>query len=585
MNKILKKLLSLFVGAALTLGTIPAMGDELAASSMVYINDSPVSIQGYNIYGNNYFKLRDLAYYMSMCADDAQFDVSWDEEKKSAELVTNTPYSGEAPARSISSSLTYQESDSVILVDGKEADIKAYNVNGSNYCMLRDLAPLLGFDVVWSQEKSAVYIYDCEENAVVASHSGGVGATDLDVDGGNPRYQSVIKTALSVNDDDGTLTAVNVSSDGIHIDTYNGDYELLSSKLLQYELDRFGGVYFGEEYNFIVFGQNNPNEDDDLVTFETVKYSKDWEILGRCDYKNNNTVAPFDFGTLRMVEYNGYLYVRSCHKMYKSSDGNNHQSNITYSVNIDTMKIADSFSDVLNISYGYCSHSFNQFLAVDDGALTAVDLGDAYPRSVVLGKYTNSLKSGKFISGGSFKSLDLLEIPGSTGANCTGVCIGGFEIGSDNYIVAVNMVDFSKVTGFTSSEIIGTDTEQRDAVLLISDKDNKKTSGVKQVYLTDYSGNGKTCTQPYIVGVGEGKYMVMWEEFELREAALISSAATRQVPFYTSTKYVTVNEDGEMLEDVRSINASIGCQPVFNGEEVVWYENAKAARIFHSIEI
>ena len=82
--------------------------------------------------------------------------------------------------------------------------------------------------------------------------------------------------------------------------------------------------------------------------------------------------------------------------MYRADDGYNHQANVTIQLDMSTMKITDSFTDVLNNNYGYVSHSFNQFIKIDSDKIVAVDHGDAYPRSIVLTKYKTSVSSGKF---------------------------------------------------------------------------------------------------------------------------------------------------------------------------------------------
>ena len=200
---------------------------------------------------------------------------------------------------------------------------------------------------------------------------------------GYGNYGKVVTSYMYVNDDN-TFSVVDYSNNVINVDTYNSQtYELLKSKKITMELPLFGGVYAGSKYNFIVFGQNNTAENDNAITFKTVKYTKDWEKIETVDYSNNNTIKPFEAGSLRMVEYDNYLYVRSCHQMYQARDGYNHQANITYSVDINKMEIADQFSKVMNTDYGYVSHSFDQYIAVDNNKLVALDLGDAYPRSVV----------------------------------------------------------------------------------------------------------------------------------------------------------------------------------------------------------
>ena len=65
------------------------------------------------------------------------------------------------------------------------------------------------------------------------------------------------------------------------------------------------------------------------------------------------------------------------------------------------MAITDSYYDVMNISLGYVSHSFNQFILVDaDGKIIALDHGDAYPRSAVLTGYYSNASTGKFSGSG-----------------------------------------------------------------------------------------------------------------------------------------------------------------------------------------
>ncbi len=74
--------------------------------------------------------------------------------------------------------------------------------------------------------------------------------------------------------------------------------------------------------------------------------------------------------------------------MYQSEDGRNHQANLIFSIRVSHMEVTDCVSEVASYTFGYVSHSFNQFLIVDkDANLVAFDHGNAYPRSIVLGKY------------------------------------------------------------------------------------------------------------------------------------------------------------------------------------------------------
>lgn len=42
------------------------------------------------------------------------------------------------------------------------------------------------------------------------------------------------------------------------------------------------------------------------------------------------------------------MIIHTCHEMYKSDDGYNHQANVTIQVDIDKMKITDSYTGVMD---------------------------------------------------------------------------------------------------------------------------------------------------------------------------------------------------------------------------------------------
>ena len=386
---------------------------------------------------------------------------------------------------------------------------------------------------------------------------------------GYGNYGTVVTSYMYVNDDN-TFCVVDFSNNIINVDTYNSDtYELIKSKKIAMELPLFGGVYCGSKYNFIVFGQNNTAENDNEITFKTVKYNKDWEKISAVDYSNNNTTKPFKSGSLRMIEYNNYLYVRSCHEMYQSRDGYHHQANITYSVDIDKMEIADEFSKVMNDEYGYVSHSFDQYVAIDDGKLVALDLGDAYPRSVVLIKYNDELSKGKFTkSNGLCTVVNMLKISGDTGNNYTGVSIGGFEVSENNYIAAVSSIDQKSKSS------------TRDVMLLIVNK--KDTSRVKQVNITNYANSEEnlSASKPYITKLPNGNYMLLWEVF--------SEGSSRNMDAKI------VDENGNISSELTAGTTFMGmlsydCQPICINDKVVWYingfsPNGEPERTFYKLD-
>ena len=117
-----------------------------------------------------------------------------------------------------------------------------------------------------------------------------------------------------------------------------------------------------------VFGQYNAEENDETEVVRVVRYSKDFERIDELSIYGANTYAPFEAGSLRMAETEENLYIYTCHKMYTADDGLNHQANMTFVIDKESMSLTDSYYDVMNIAQaGYVSHSFNQFIQTDGG--------------------------------------------------------------------------------------------------------------------------------------------------------------------------------------------------------------------------
>lgn len=120
------------------------------ASSDIFVDGSRADIEGYNIAGNNYFKLRDLAAALS--GSGKHFQVTYDPYTKNVNLITGMDYEKDGTE-------TYEPSDpnekrvlkttSDVYLDGKSISLDAYNVNGYNYIKLRDVATLLDFGLIY----------------------------------------------------------------------------------------------------------------------------------------------------------------------------------------------------------------------------------------------------------------------------------------------------------------------------------------------------------------------------------------------------------------------------------------------------
>ena len=197
------------------------------------------------------------------------------------------------------------------------------------------------------------------------------------------RWTNPMKSYL-VAEDDGSLMRVQYGSKigGLLVEYYDKNYNLTDTKLVDEELPVFGGFYATKDNYYIITGQINKDEDNDLEVYRITKYDKKWNKIKSTGLKNCNTTYPFDAGSCRMDVSGKYMIIRTCHEMY-----NGHQANVTIQIDIDQMEITDSYTSVANNNYGYVSHSFNQFVKTEDGHIIALDHGDAYPRDFIILKY------------------------------------------------------------------------------------------------------------------------------------------------------------------------------------------------------
>ncbi|WP_068777161.1 hypothetical protein [Paenibacillus sp. FJAT-26967] len=127
--------------------------------SKVLVNGKDVAFEAYNIEGNNYFKLRDLA--MSVNGTEKNFEISWDADKNAIALATNkayTPVGGELAAAEGSASKQVQETSASVYLDEFEVFFVAYNIDGNNYFKLRDVAELMNIGVTWDADANSIRI-------------------------------------------------------------------------------------------------------------------------------------------------------------------------------------------------------------------------------------------------------------------------------------------------------------------------------------------------------------------------------------------------------------------------------------------
>ncbi|MBE6622795.1 MAG: hypothetical protein E7621_01175 [Ruminococcaceae bacterium] len=119
-----------------------------ASAAELNVNGETKHLAAYNIKGNNYFKLRDIAHILN--GTEAQFDVQWDEDRKAITLFSATPYSSsEVLNPETVPNAVALANNSPIYMDKVRIILGAYNIEGNNYFKLRDLAAMLDVGITY----------------------------------------------------------------------------------------------------------------------------------------------------------------------------------------------------------------------------------------------------------------------------------------------------------------------------------------------------------------------------------------------------------------------------------------------------
>ena len=279
----------------------------------------------------------------------------------------------------------------------------------------------------------------------------------------------------------------------IEVAYYDSEFNVTSRRTVTAEqLPLFGGFYAYGDYYYVVTGQTNYDENDNVEVFRITKYDANWNRIKSCGLKGANTYVPFNAGSCRMVMDGNYLLIRTCHSMYYS-DGAHHQANVTIEVNTSNMTVTDSYTKIWNAKGGYVSHSFNQFIGVYNHKIIAVDHGDARPRSICLMKYSTNVTTGKFSTDTGVTTTDIMSFAGEKGDNTTGATVGAFELIDGSYLIAGSSVArFSNtISGSTRNIFVAS-----------------SGGGIK--WLTSYEEGEETTTNPHMVRINNNKFMVLW---------------------------------------------------------------------------
>ena len=395
----------------------------------------------------------------------------------------------------------------------------------------------------------------------VAAETNNMGDNEYDT------YATVLSSSYLYLRSDGCYTRVEeLPQDTITVEVYDQDFQLLTADTVPAELSRFGGFFAGENYNFLIFGQSNHEEDDSKEVIRVVKYSKDWDRLGQASLYGAQTYAPFVAGAVRCAEYNGMLYVDTCHTRYADSNGLHHQISMLFSVRQSDMTITDQrLSGTAAVS-----HSFNQFILIDsNGQIVTLDHGDGNPRSAVLIRYDQPAGQDTFT--GSVEKQGVMGFVDSRKHyNYTGASLGGLAESGSHYLVSLSTIP---QTGVVEDHTV------RNVVIKAVDKEHFNQKGNLETFqLTQYSEGGDfTAGNPFLVKISDDRFLVVWN--------ILAQDEYGDYEQIRRVGYVFLDGTGRPVGDVQTAPAALSdCQPIYDGDRVVWYYTYLSTPIFCTID-
>ena len=129
-----------------------------ATTQKITVDGVAVDMEVYNIDGNNYFKLRDMAALMA--GTKSEFSVDFNGDMKSMYTIKGEAYrsTGGELLTGTDKSSKCSPSSWVLYVNGNLVNCKVYNIGGNNFFKLRDMSSAFGFSADYNANTRTVII-------------------------------------------------------------------------------------------------------------------------------------------------------------------------------------------------------------------------------------------------------------------------------------------------------------------------------------------------------------------------------------------------------------------------------------------
>ena len=347
--------------------------------------------------------------------------------------------------------------------------------------------------------------------------------------------------------------------DGVVIERYNANFDLLNQKALDLSLITptgctlsdflWGGVYEGSNYNFILTGSKNFSQDKNKKVIRVTRFNKDWSYsaFAEWDYNTNKVeaVKPFEHSLhADMKELNGQLWISTSHLGFKI-DGVSHQGKLNIIMNIDDMSFVGSASDF--------DHSFAQYLSVCNGEMYQMEMSEG-DRCVFVEKLDATKYKGGWSdkrAAGSSNYTSVFKFYESNKHGMWSYDTGGYPKGfasSDSgsrLLTTGNSVNQDHLKIYEAENNRDLKLKQATNAWICSSGTNLEANDFK--YLTHFNDGGDDLTVmngPYMEKINDHRFLVAW------------SVESQLSQIYNDDGYPRFDDDIVSYKDMKGIDIS-----------------------------
>ncbi len=318
--------------AALSISTVCYAETAHPTNASVVMNGKRMDFCAYDLYGSNYFKLRDIA--AALKDTEKKFNIHWNEWSNQIDLYTSShknfkdyELTGTEFSQTANTEQTAMISVPKLTIDDNKTTFVGYNIKNSNYFKIRDLAKFFDFYVGYENGHIVLDITKQYEFETPYEQSGSIIAMAYETDlplfiNEMPMISYYVPCETAYNDEQLKCIQANPVLNSVYINAA--------------ELDKYG--FDIAEYDGCVWLARNQNKKFGILDGERLNSipSNVWEV-----YSEENAVY-LDGKKVRSVTINSKPYIAAAELLHYGAVSKNYYI-ANYSGNVLSKRINIDF--------------------------------------------------------------------------------------------------------------------------------------------------------------------------------------------------------------------------------------------------